>query len=301
MDSIDKAYVGDYNSQEIVCDENGNIITATYQYDYDYIYDHFEEFDDAVVISYYDFANYQQMYTAPEGLCVYINQGVLGKLLGSHSMFATQGEEIVKEYNCYLDDLSDSYMLLDGEKTVAQAKQEMEAYLDAHYPLFSTDTGIKNLIHSITVHRIPDTEQYFFHAVRTLSYNGIPVRLQEDTNMRADEIGVMGEADICESNKVDVTLGFVDGFSTPTVIKSYEEIIPFTEIMDRVAYYLTDDTKFDITRIGLEYRMFMETKEDATYYNWIPYWSVWAENPNDDSTIVMYVDIETGEIISVTK
>ena len=44
--------------------------------------------------------------------------------------------------------------------------------------------------------------------------------------------------------------------------------------------------------------MFTETVDNKTYYNWIPYWLFRVKNPNDDSLISVYINIETGEVES---
>jgi len=70
-------------------------------------------------------------------------------------------------------------------------------------------------------------------------------------------------------------------------------VIPFQEVMDRVAYYLTGETKFQLLDGSLEYRMFVKDKG----YQLVPYWCFIAKNPNDDSMIKIYVDMETGETV----
>ena len=71
--------------------------------------------------------------------------------------------------------------------------------------------------------KIPNTEYHVFNAVRTLSYNGIRVKEQTNDSLPS-EIGVMGESVLCESNKVDTTVGFVNCFEQGSVIKDYEEM-----------------------------------------------------------------------------
>ena len=202
--------------------------------------------------------------------------------------------ETVEVYNCYLDDLSDSYLLMDGEKTVAEAKAEIEQWLDAHYPLVGEDNGIRNEVYQISVQKIPNTEYHVFHAWRTLSYNGI--RAREFVDMRlASEMGVMGEAFMCESGKIDLMMGFVNCFDKGSVLKSYEEFLSFEEVLSGLSHHLMDDTKFNVGYIGIEYRMFTEVVENVTYYNWIPYWCFLVENPNDDKVLRLYMNMETGE------
>ena len=130
-----------------------------------------------------------------------------------------------------------------------------------------------------------------------MSYDGIRTREQSSVGIE-NEVGVMGQAFLCESEKVDILLGFVNCFEKGTVSKIYEKWIPFEEVMARLSYYLTDETVFNVKYISIEYRMFTEVVNEKTYYNWIPYWSFQVENPNDNSVIRVYMNIETGEIDS---
>ncbi|MBR4027564.1 MAG: hypothetical protein IKJ01_08450 [Lachnospiraceae bacterium] len=290
-ETIDSNQIIDVNSRDHQKEEE------YYAYDYHYMLEHLEELEETARVGYYNKENYQFMETAPEGVCINISQGVIGALDNDSSPFATIGFEEVKTYNCYLDDLSDSYLVIDGQKTVAEAKEEIETYLNNLYPLVGEKNGIENEVYEIIVMKIPNTEYHVFNAVRTLSYNGIRVKEECDTRLES-EVGVMGQAILCESNKVDITLGFVNCFEQGSVIKDYKEILPFSEVMERLSYYLTGDTTFNIGYIGLEYRMFTEVVDEVTYYNWIPYWSFLAENPNDDSVIRIYMDMETGDMQS---
>ena len=291
VETIDSSHIIDLTSKD---DENEE---RHYFYDYNYMLEHLEELEQVSRIGYYNKEAYQFLETSPEGVCFNISQGVIGTLDNNCSPFTTIDFEEVKTYNCYLDDLSDSYLVIDGQKTVAEAKVEIETYLNNLYPLVGEKNGIENEVYEIIVMKIPNTEYHVFNAVRTLSYNGIRVKEECDTRLES-EVGVMGQAILCESNKVDITLGFVNCFEQGSVIKDYKEILPFSEVMERLSYYLTGDTTFNIGYIGLEYRMFTEVVDEVTYYNWIPYWSFLAENPNDDSVIRIYMDMETGDMQS---
>lgn len=267
--------------------------------DYSYALEHAEEIEDItnvrISIRYKDYEAYHSAESTPEGVCFNLSQGKLGKLNGSTSPFSACDYELVNVYNCYLDDLSDSYPLMDGtQKTVAEAKAEIEGYLDAHYPVVGDDNDIRNEVYEIKVGKISNTEYYVFDAYRTFSYEGI--RVKEVTGKELEnETGVMGQAFLCESNKVDILLGLVNCFDKGSVTKEYNEYLPFADVMDIVSSYLTGKTVFDIRDIGLEYRMFTEVIEEKTYYKWVPYWVFIAENPNDNSSIRVYINIETGE------
>lgn len=270
--------------------------------DYTYLMEHAEELEQDESIQlwmrYEDDENYHAIETMPEGICFNLSLGTLGKLSGHNSPFGASNYEEVKQYNCYMDDLSDSYPLMDGtQKTVAEAKAEIEAYLDAHYPLVGEDNGVCNEVYKIIVGKIPNTEYYVFDAYRTFSYEGIRVKEHTDAAAR-NEVGVMGQALLCESNKVDILLGLVNCYEKGMVAKVYEAYMPFADVMEGLSYYMTGDTVFDIVYIGIEYRMFTETEGDKSYDNWIPYWSFRLENPNDDSVIRVYANMETGEMES---
>lgn len=267
--------------------------------DYTYLLEHVEELEERDDIqlwwTYKDDENYYSIETMPEGICFNISQGVLAKLNGRNSPFAANNYERVKTYNCYIDDLSDSYPLMDGtQKTVAEAKAEIEAYLDAHYPIVGEDNDVRNVVYEIVVGKIPNSEYYVFDGYRTFSYEGIRVKEHTEGGLK-NEVGVMGQALLCESNKVDVLLGLVNCYESGTVVKEYEEYLPFADVMETLSLYMTGNTGFDICDIGLEYRMFTEVVEGKNYYNWIPYWAFRLENPNDDSVIRVYINIETGE------
>ena len=185
------------------------------------------------------------------------------------------------------------------EKTVAEAKAEIEAFLDAHFPLIGEKNGIKNEVYKIVVRKIPNTEYHIFNAWRTLSYNGI--RVKEHTE-GASDVGIMGEAVLCESDKVDIILGFVNCFSEGSALKTYEEFLSFSDVLAGLSNYLTGDTTFDITSIGMEYRMMSNGSgtfdEKEIFYNFVPAWCFIIENPNDEKMIRVYINIETGEMES---
>lgn len=267
--------------------------------DYTYLLEHaaeLEERDDIQLWwTYKDDKNYYSIETMPEGICFNISQGKLAKLNGRNSPFTATNYETVKVYNCYIDDLSDSYPLMDGtEKTVAEAKAEIEAFLDAHYPIVGEENDVRNEVYEIVVGKIPNSEYYVFDGSRTFSYEGIRVKEHTDAGSE-NEVGVMAQAFLCESNKVDVLLGLVNCYEPGTVVKEYEEYLPFADVLEALSLYMTGNTSFDIHDICLEYRMFSEVVEEKVYYNWIPYWAFLLENPNDDSAIRVYINIETGD------
>ena len=277
--------------------EDGTRLTG----DYTYLMEHaneLEQSDTQLWLIYEDDESYHTIETMPEGVCFNIGLGTLGKVFGRNSTWIYGDCDLVKTYNCYTDDLSDSYLLMDGtKKTVAEGKAEIEAYLNSHYPLVDVDNGVRNEVYEIDIKKVPDTEYYIFDAGRTFSYEGIRVKEHTDTGA-AGEVGVMAEAILCESNKVDITVGMVNCFEKGSVARVYKEYLPFAEVMETVSFFMTQNTKFDVLDIAIEYRMFSEVVEEKEYYNWIPYWSVLMENPNDDSLVRVYVNIETGEVES---
>lgn len=238
----------------------------TYEKDYDDILASIETYEEMPFLVYANNDTWTELYYMGDWLSgVYITQGKLGSLRPSMSAFgAYRVIEDVKEYDCRLDDLSDSYMLMDGEKTVAEAKKEIEEYLDAHYPLTGED-------------------------------NGIPFReTPTNHNDLGSEFFFMGENAMCESNKLDVTIGLINCYAKPEIERVITEFVPFQDVMDSVAHYLTGATKFQLLRGCLEYRVF-EQEEGKRL---VPYWCFVAKNPNDDSMLKIYVDMETGEIES---
>ena len=290
VDSVEAEYIVDKWSYDFD--------TKTFSRDYAYMIEHLDELEDSALVGYDSNEDYNSVETIPEGVCFNLALGAMGKLMKDNDPFIALYYEKVKTYDCDRDDLSDSYLLMDGtKKTVADAKLEIETYLNAHYPIVGEDNGIRNEVYEITVRKIPDTEYHIFDAERTFSFEGICTR-EYTMNRLENENVVMGQAFLCESDKVDLLLGFVNCFDKGTVSKVYEEYIPFEEVMARLSYYMTDETVFDVEHIGMEYRMFTETVDNKTYYNWIPYWLFRVKNPNDDSLISVYINVETGEIES---
>ena len=271
--------------------------------DYTYVVEHAEELENTdfeLWWTYEDDENYYSIETVPEGRCFNINLDKIARLKGRNSPFGFSRYELVKSYNCYSDDLSDSYLLMDGtQKTVAEGKAEIEAYLDAHYPLVGRENEVRNEVYEIEVRKVPNTEYYIFDAARTFSYEGIRVKELTDVSIEG-EAGIIAEAVLCESNKVDITVGEVNCFEKGSVVKVYEEYVPFTDVMEIVSLYMTNSTTFQVLDIAIEYCNFQEVVDEKVYYNWVPYWSFLIENPNDDSYIRVYVNMETGEAQSFT-
>ena len=288
VDTVDEKYIVDTTSYDFD--------TQKFSRDYAYMMEHLDELEDSVHIGYDVKEEYKSVETIPEGVCFNIALGKIGGIVQKKSAFVASNFEEIKTYNCYLDDLSDSYLLMDGEKTVAEAKMEIEKYLNEHYPLIG-ENGIQNEVCEITVRKIPNTEFHIFDARRTLSYEGISVKTQINAEI-SNEVIVMGQAYLCESNKVDILLGFVNCFDSGSIDEVYEEFVSFEEIMERLSYYMTDGTIFNIKYAGLEYRMFTEVVEEVGYYIWTPYWTFLVENPNDNSIIRVYINMKTGEIDS---
>lgn len=268
--------------------------------DYTYLMEHADELERdenlEIYIKYIDDEAYQTVETIPEGICFNLGLGKLSRLNEENSPFSASDYESVKVYNCYSDDLSDAYPLMDGTlKTVAEAKKEIESYLDAHYPLVGEDNGVRNEVYEIEVGKIPNTEYYVFDASRTLSYEGCRVR-EYSTKRLHNEVVVMAQAFLCESNKVDALYGFVNCFEKGSVAKVYEEYASFADVMENVSLHMTKNIKFDVIDIAVEYRMFSERDGEESYYRWVPYWSFLMKNPNNNSLARVYVNIETGKV-----
>lgn len=292
VETVDTALIYDLDSR--LLEEEAEYRIRTYEKGYDDILSTIETYEMIPFLVYANNDTWTELYYMGDWQSgVYITQGKLGSLAPSMSAFgAYRVIEDVKEYDCRWDDLWDSYLLMDGEKTVEEAKQEVEAYLDAHYPLGEENNGIQNEVYKIIAGKISGTEYYAFRVHRTLTYNGIPIReMPANAYIAEDETAFMGEGAMCESNKLDVTIGLINCYTKPVIDRVITECIPFQEVMDRVAYYLTGGTKFQLLYGALEYRMFIIDNG----YQLVPYWCFVAKNPNDDSMLKIYVDMETGE------
>lgn len=290
LETIDKNLVYDLDTRS----EGEEYRIRTYEKDYEDILNTIDEYDYVPNLVYANNSTWTELYYSGDWRAgVYLTHGKLGCLCPSMSAFGAYGViEDEKTYDCRMDDLSDSYLLMDGEKTVEEAKKEIEQYLNAHYPLTGEDNDIDNSIYKIIVGKISGTEYYAFKVCRTLSYNDIPIReMPTNHSIPEEEFAFMGEGAMCESNKLDVTIGLINCYAKPEVERVITKVIPFQEVMERVAYYLTGETKFQLLDGSLEYRMFV--KEEG--YQMVPYWCFIAKNPNDDSMIKIYVDMETGE------
>ena len=255
-----------------------------------------EEYDELVTLVYE--SEYSSIYGSSNWASgAYISQGVLGKIGETNNPFVGKGIlEEEETYDCRIDDLSDSYMLLDGEKTVAEAKEEMEVYFNEHYPIAGRNNGIENEVWSISVGKIKGTDYYAYHGYRTFTYHGIPFTEARTSAGLGPYFSVMGECWLCESDKVDVTVGLINGYTEPEILRTIDTLVPFQEVMDRVAYYLTGETKFQLIYGGLEYRIRQHT--GTSEKTMTPSWTFVAKNPNDDTMLKIYVDMETGEINS---
>lgn len=289
---LDKAYLWDLGS--VVHEGDTKYYEVSYQQMLDTI-ETYEKFPDLI---YANDDEKTRIYSSNNWFSgVYISQGVLGQYAEKNSPFSALNMiEEEKTYDTRYDDLSDSYMLMDGEKTVAQAKDEIEAYFNAHYPIAGRENGIENMVHSISVGKIVGTDYYAFSADRTFSYNGIPFSEMPPGNDMREYFAIIAECAMCESNKVDVTIGLINGYTEPEVVRAIESPISFQEVMDRVAYYLTEETKFELIYGGLEYRMMDREGNDS--YELTPAWCFFARNPNDSKMLKLYVDMETGETTS---
>ena len=295
IEKVDTSLIYDINTRS----EDGEYRIRTYEKDYEDILATIGEYDSVPSLVYADNENWTELYYTGDWLSgVYLTHGKLGSLSPSMSAFGAYGViEDVKTYDCRYDELSDSYMLMDGEKSVLEAKEEVEAYLDARYPLTGEENGISNEVYQITAGKISDTGYYGYKVCRTLKYNGIPIREMPSTSMIPEnEFAFMAEGAMCESDKLDVTIGLINCYAKPEVERVISRVISFQEVMDRVAYYLTGETQFQLLDGSLEYRMFVKGEG----YQLVPYWCFIAKNPNDDSMIKIYVDMETGETVHFT-
>ncbi|MBQ8626187.1 MAG: hypothetical protein IJ419_08505 [Agathobacter sp.] len=296
VDKINLDCVYDVSSRTNL--EDGSV---TYDY-YDDIMAKIDSYDELPLITYHDNANYIGVEFYPDGLNAHMNHGVINRMLGSNSAFAILGNFTAeKTYNCVTDDLSDSYMLLDGPKTVAEAQKEMEEYLNSVWPVYGEEgNGFKHEIVLLQVGKFADREEYCFHAMKTLSYNGIKLRDFRD-NIRLSYDGMVemdfaSQSFMCESNKVDVSVGLCNNFTTPELVKTMEELVPYAEVLDIVSTYMTGDTTFKVDYAGLRYGLFIS--DNVAGYTMVPFWQFEMVNPNDDSRIVVCVNLETGEVES---
>lgn len=254
---------------------------------------------------YIDQDNYTKLEMVSDGQVFYINQGVLGNKLSAKSSFSIKDSmEFVKHYECNTDDMSDVYMLMDGEMSVAEGKRQIEEYYNSMYPLNGQDNDIYNYVYSIDVMKIPGEEIYAFAAYRTLGYKDIQIKPTLNGSMTymppANETGIMAEAVMAEHNKVDVTLGMVNSFEVVDVGEEITGMVSFDKVMTSVSEYLTGKTDFVVSKVGIQYRMFGNSADSMEEQRWelVPYWIFYMVNEKDRKTLYVYVDVQTGAVSS---
>ena len=230
--------------------------------------------------------------------CIYATKGKIGKYVNAHNAFI--GDEdftYVKSYICATDDLSDKYKLLDGEKSIEEAKKEIEEYFDQITIIDNSDVNIKNSVVSIDVYKIPDEDIYVYHADRTFSYDNINFKVirsgRATSSMMGNETGIMAEAFMIESGSVDVFLGIMNTYSKVEEKEKYIDIVSFESAVSKVSEFLANQTVFKVKGVSIEYRLFYD--KDVDYLEAVPYWLFTAENETDKSTTYVYVDLNTGE------
>ena len=218
--------------------------------------------------------------------------------MNAHNAFI--GDEdftYVKSYICATDDLSDKYKLLDGEKSIEEAKKEIEEYFDQITIIDNSDVNIKNSVVSIDVYKIPDEDIYVYHADRTFSYDNINFKVirsgRATSSMMGNETGIMAEAFMIESGSVDVFLGIMNTYSKVEEKEKYIDIVSFESAVSKVSEFLANQTVFKVKGVSIEYRLFYD--KDVDYLEAVPYWLFTAENETDKSTTYVYVDLNTGE------
>lgn len=291
-EEIDTSLLYDYWSG--VYDE---ALNCTYNVGYAQIVERIDEYDALPDLLYDDVVGNKCLFDISNWNAVNISLGRLGSIAEVNGPFEAKRQvAIEKWYDCRVDDLSDSYLLMDGAKTVEEAKAEVEKYLNEHYPIAGRDNGIYHEVRTIGVGKITGTDYYAFLGTYTHSYNGIPFREEDGSEDWKTEDLTQGECILCETGKVDVTIGVTNCYKEPESKRVITEHISFAEVLKRVSVYLTGETKFQLIEGCVEYRLFEVHKDGKPSGNRMkPCWSFVARDPNDDSLIKIFVDVETGE------
>lgn len=253
------------------------------------------EYELCPTLFYCDYDKYKKVEV--NNYCIYATKGNIGKYLDAHNaFFGTDGMELVKTYNCRVDDLSDKYQLSDKEMSIKEIKASMEKCLDDLDVCGNKSDKIKEYISEVTVYEIPNENVRFAHGIRTFSYNNIPFRIvlngEAEVGMRSNETAVMGEAYMLESESVDAFVGLMNTYTDVKETEKYENVMSFDDIVTSVSTYLAGQSVFKVKDISLEYRMFINEDDNIIA---VPYWMFETENQTDKSKTIVYVDIKTGE------
>ena len=265
-----------------------------------------DEYTECPHFYYYDKSTYQEMELMDQNATVHMSHGVISSYLGKYVFWnVAEHLEHVRSYNCTRDVMDDTYKLIDGEISVAEAKKQMEAYLDEHFPVGGEDTGIKNEIYYIDVYKVPDKDIYFMNGARTFSYAGVPFKAVGNGTVgnacAAGEYGVMGECWMAEQGKLDIVMGMANVLEKPETVQELEEIIAFDEVLSKVSVYMSGKTDFVISKVGIEYRMFINEEENSGEIIVKPYWAFYTTNKADKKYIKVYVDVQTGKIDTLSE
>lgn len=287
-DDIDLNYV-------YIIDESDMLDETTNYYD---LIDSIDSYNSCPLLLYRNPEESQSVEMVPA--CLYVSKGVIDSFSEEPSYYfgAPSIFEHIKTYDCINDDLSDSYMLLDGEKTVDEGRREIEEYLNNMYPLNGEDNSVKHKVLFIDVCKVPGKEIYAYHAIRTFSYQGIPFRIMENgssvSGMSTNETSIMAEDYMIESNDVDISVGIINNYYDVTTVESITDIVPFETVLNNVSNYLTAGATFTVNNVGIEYRLFSQNDENGGI-RIIPYWYFSLTNNSDLSDLKVYVDIQTGD------
>ena len=233
--------------------------------------------------------------------------GKIANILGINLLFGVQEEaDLVKTYDVYQDDLSDTYKLLDKEVSVKEAVDAAETYWNNTFPL-TTQNEIKSKVYKLYVFKFKKTGEYVFNLLRTSTYNGImilsgvngeSVNGYEKNKLYGEETDIMSEGFMVESDKIDIYYGEYNNYTEPVAVKKYGNMLPFEEVIKAVSNKLADlpGEKFELNNAGLIFRVFFSKHEKEYDYYIVPSWEFVFRNPINEDEVKVFVDIETGEV-----
>ena len=233
--------------------------------------------------------------------------GKIANILGINLLFGVQEEaDLVKTYDVYQDDLSDTYQLLDKEVSVKEAVDAAETYWNNTFPL-TTQNEIKSKVYKVYVFKFKKTGEYVFNLLRTSTYNGImilsgvngeSVNGYEKNKLYGEETDIMSEGFMVESDKIDIYYGEYNNYTEPVAVKKYGNMLPFEEVIKAVSNKLADlpGEKFELNNAGLIFRVFFSKHEKEYDYYIVPSWEFVFRNPINEDEVKFFVDIETGEV-----
>ena len=198
--------------------------------------------------------------------------------------------------------LEDEYQLYDGKMSIADGIKCVEEYLngDLYIP---KEKNLKRIVEKVYVYELADNVYEYYFTFRR-SYDGIRFDVAQDgmaVNSNSDNYGVTfdrGAIGMFECNKIEVFYSLDFNNDIEEVGDTVKSVISLQDAMDQVskkASEINEAAIYQIHSIELSYRL-RQLVEDETKSEGYPVWKVETTNQQDNTILVFYVNVETGEV-----